>query len=56
MRVSERNRLPEWQLGERGTVTHGPLTSSGSTTYCMIVMDIGGPNVVFTADEIEPDD
>jgi hypothetical protein len=41
VRVTIRNRLPEWQPGERGTVTHGPLTSSGGTTYDMVAMDAG---------------
>jgi hypothetical protein len=59
VRVTERNRIPDYELGDRGTVLEiSSLPATGERHYT-VTMDKdhpAHPGAVFTEDEIERDD
>jgi hypothetical protein len=57
VRVKAGTQIPNYAVGDGGTVSRGPQTSASGTTYYLLKMDKNDPQeeVIFKADEIEPD-
>jgi hypothetical protein len=59
VRLTKRNRLGGYQPGDKGTVIRVPKAAPGSQPYYIVAMDrdgATGTGVLFTEDEIEPDE
>lgn len=59
VRLTKRNRLAGYQPGDKGTVIRVPKAAPGGQPYYIVAMDRDGPTgtgVLFTEDEIEPDE